>query len=598
MRRLRQIALLAASLVAAIAVLPSCGLIATFDRSQIVEDAGFPDYVPSPEGGNDVRLQSLALDVAPIVPSFEPGITAYFARYRLPSAHAVFETSRIGITPVAFDPRVSITIPYAQPSPSSGQTSFVPLRASRDKINVSVFDRFGSSRQYEITLDITINDYLKASNTRSNARFGSAVAISGDTLVVGSRDESSNATGVNGDQSNTSLPGAGAAYVFVRSGDTWKQQAYLKGSSLAPNEAFGTSVAISGNTIAVGSPGEISNAGSVRIFTRSGTAWIPQALLRASILRPDDAAYGSGARFGTSIALSGDDLVVGAPEEPSATKGVDGDQSNVSAPGAGAVYTFTRTGTLWTQRAYVKSTHTAGGSRFGASVSYAAGTLAVGSEVGSSVNRGGAAYLFTKSGVSWAVGPFVEASNASRDALFGTAVSLSPSGLRLAVGAEREASAARGIDGDQSDTNADGAGAVYVFVKNGVGWTQEAYVKPSNTQPSIHFGHALSLAENTLAVGAWGESSGAVGFNGDEQSVLGQSSGSVYVFSYNSSWTQTRYVKASNPGNVAFFGDSVALSPSNDALVVGALGEKSKSTGVNGPQTDASLFFAGAVYVY
>lgn len=590
----------AAPVVVAILAMPSCGLIATFDRSLIDEDAGAPVNVGGPDGAtDDTRLRSLTIDVAPLAPSFAPEVESYSVRFRIPSAHATFETKRVGVMPVAFDPRVSITIPGASPAAASGVTSFVPLVTSRDVMSIVLADDFGGSTRYSVALEATVNDYLKASNTRSNARFGCAVAISGSTLVVGSREESSNATGVNGNQSDTSLPAAGAAYVFVRSGSSWRQEAYLKGGSFAPSEAFGTSVAISGNTIAVGAPGELSNAGAVRIFVRTGATWTQQALLRASILRPDDGVYGSGARFGASIALSGDDLVVGAPEEPSAATGVGGDPTNVAAPGAGAVYAFTRTGTVWTQRAYVKSAHTAPGSRFGTAVAYASGTLAVGSELGPSVNRGGAVYLFTKNGVSWIAGPWVEASNASRDALFGTAVALSPSGGRLAVGAEREPSGARGIGGDQDDTSADGAGAAYLFRKTGAAWTQEAYVKPSNTVAAMHFGHALSLAETTFAVGAWGESSGANGFNGAQSDVSRQSAGSVYVFTLRgASWTQTRYVKASNPGNVAFFGDALALSPANDALVVGALGEKSKSTGVNGVQSDTSLFFAGAVYVY
>src|SRR5262245_36866070 len=86
---------------------------------------------------------------------------------------------------------------------------------------------------------ITQQAYLKASNTNSLDGFGLSVAISGDTMVVGAIYESSNATGVNGNQNDNSLPASGAAYVFVRNGTTWSQQAYLKASNPGMNDYFG-----------------------------------------------------------------------------------------------------------------------------------------------------------------------------------------------------------------------------------------------------------------------------------------------------------------------------------------------------------------------
>ncbi|MBS2016287.1 MAG: hypothetical protein JST00_25615 [Deltaproteobacteria bacterium] len=584
--------------VVALSALPSCGLVATFDRTKVEEDAGPIDLLPPDDvAPGDARLASLSLDVAPLVPGFQPNQTSYGATYRMLSAYETFDERPVRVVAVPFDPFADVQVVGAVSQVRPGETASVFLRSSRHELGVAVVagDR-RDSRYYRVELDVRVSDYLKASNPRSEARFGSALAIEGTTLVVGAREESSRATGVNGDQSDTSLPGAGAAYVFVRTGSTWAQQAYLKGSSFAPGEGFGTAVAISGDTIAVGAPGELANAGAVHLFRRSGTTWSEQGVLRASNVRGDDPLYGKGARFGASLALSGDELVVGAPEEPSAAFGIDGDATSVSAPGAGAVYTFTRTGGVFTQRAYVKSIHTAAGSRFGAAVAYATGTVAIGSEVGPTPARGGAVYLFTKTGSSLAYGSFVQPTNASRDALFGTAVALSPNGAILAVGAEREASRALGIDGDATDTTADSAGAAYLFTRSGSSWAQRTYVKPSNTRPGMHFGHAVAMRNDTLVVGAWGESSNATGFNGNETNFTMPSAGATYVFRLGSTWTQSKYVKASNPGNVAFFGDAVAAT--DTVLVVGALGEKGSSKGVNGPESAASLFFAGAVYVY
>ncbi|MCX6606665.1 MAG: FG-GAP repeat protein, partial [Acidobacteria bacterium] len=119
---------------------------------------------------------------------------------------------------------------------------------------------------YPIVVDpITQRAYLKASNTGASDYFGYSVAISGDTVVVGAPLESSNATGVNGTQSDNSAIYAGAAYVFVRSSGsgTWTQQAYLKASNTEASDYFGQSVAISGDTVVVGAYGESSNATGV-----------------------------------------------------------------------------------------------------------------------------------------------------------------------------------------------------------------------------------------------------------------------------------------------------------------------------------------------
>jgi len=105
--------------------------------------------------------------------------------------------------------------------------------------------------------------YLKASNTGADDQFGYSMALSGDTLVVGAYLEDSNATGVGGEQGNNSASESGAAYVFVRSGGLWSQQAYLKASNTGMGDGFGLSVALSGDTLVVGANFEDSNATGV-----------------------------------------------------------------------------------------------------------------------------------------------------------------------------------------------------------------------------------------------------------------------------------------------------------------------------------------------
>src|SRR5436190_17982295 len=105
--------------------------------------------------------------------------------------------------------------------------------------------------------------YVKASNTGGGDLFGWTVSFSGDTMVVGAANEDSSALGVNGNPSDDSSPSSGSAYVFVRNGSTWVQQAYLKASNTRLLSAFGSSVAISGDTIVVGAYGEDNNARGV-----------------------------------------------------------------------------------------------------------------------------------------------------------------------------------------------------------------------------------------------------------------------------------------------------------------------------------------------
>ena len=190
--------------------------------------------------------------------------------------------------------------------------------------------------------------YLKASNTDGADQFGLQVAISGDTVVVGASRERSDADGVNGDESNNSILSSGAAYVFVRSGNTWTQQAYLKASNSGGSDFFGEALAISGDTIVVGAAGESSAAegvdgdesdnsefltGAAYVFQRSGNTWSQQAYLKAS-------NSGEGDVFGTSVAISGDTIVAGAASEDSAATGINGNQNDNSVVRSGAVYIF------------------------------------------------------------------------------------------------------------------------------------------------------------------------------------------------------------------------------------------------------------------
>jgi hypothetical protein len=328
--------------------------------------------------------------------------------------------------------------------------------------------------------------YIKASNTGVRDSFGGSVSLSadGNTLAVGAPYEDSNATGINGEQTNNNADEAGAVYVFTRTATDWSQQAYIKASNTDADDWFGNSVSLSadGNTLAVGAFKEDSNAtysGAVYVFTRTATDWSQQAFIKAS-------NTGGGDLFGNPVSLSadGNTLAVGAIWEGSNATGINGGDSaeeNNDAEDAGAVYVFTRTATDWSQQAYIKASNTGTGDRFGASVS------------------------------------------------------LSADGNTLAVGAIWEGSNAIGINGGDSveeNNDAEDAGAVYVFTRTASVWSQQAYIKASNTGPYDEFGTSVSLSAdgNTLAVSAPYEDSNATGINGDQMNNSLFSAGAVYVY--------------------------------------------------------------------
>ena len=438
--------------------------------------------------------------------------------------------------------------------------------------------------RYPLTIDpIAQQAYLKASNTGSGDLFGWSVAASGDTVVVGAKNEDSNATGINGDEADNLASQSGAAYVFVRDGETWRQEAYLKASNTGPRDSFGASVAVSGDTVVVGAPSEAST-GAAYVFVRNGTNWSQEAYLKASNTGPDDS-------FGASVAVSGDTIVVGARREDSNATGINGDEADNSASQSGAAYVFVRDGETWRQEAYLKASNT-GLSQFGASVAVSGDTVVVGapSEAGT-----GAAYVFVRNGTNWSQEAYLKASNTGRSDCFGEKVAISSD--TVVVGAFGEDSNATGINGDEADNSALYAGAAYVFVRDGTTWSQEAYLKASNTKPDNFFGASVAVSGITVIVGARGEESSSTGVNGDETSNSALYAGAAYVFvRRGTTWSQEAYLKASNTDSSDFFGRSVAIS--SDAIVVGASDESSSATGINGNEGDNSAREAGAAYVF
>jgi hypothetical protein len=494
--------------------------------------------------------------------------------------------------------------------------------------------------------------YLKASNPDADDHFGCggqldghagwgvAVSSDGTTVAIGAPHESSGARGINGNQNDNAMYASGAVYVFVRSGAGWVQQAYVKPSNPQMGAEFGHVVALSadGNTLAVSAFGEASKstgvngsgddhsipqAGAAYIFTRTGTSWAQQAYIKASNTGNAAAtadSFGDGDQFGASLALSDDGrtLTVGAITEDSASPGINGKQDDNSAQSAGAVYVFALAGKTWEQQAYIKAANPDPGDMFGYSVSLSAdgNTLAAGSfdEGGSSrgingpydnMRRGsGAVYVFTRAGSTWTQQAYIHADNAEAGDSLGVNVVLSDDGNTLLASSLDEDCKATGVNasGCDNDRMEDvSTGAAYIFVRSGTTWTQQAFLKASNTGPNDWFGSraALSGDGNTAALGASLEDSSGKGINGKQDDDTASESGAVYVFTRTgTAWRQQYYVKSSNAEAFDEFGGSVALSRDGRIMIASAHAEDGGSKGAGGNKADNSLSESGAVYVF
>jgi hypothetical protein len=221
----------------------------------------------------------------------------------------------------------------------------------------------------------TLEAYLKAGNTGASDMFGADVAISGDTIAAGARLEDSNAMGVNGDQTNDTAQSSGAAYVFARSGTTWSPEAYVKATNTEAFDEFGSSVAIDGDTLVVGATFEDS---ADEMVLDSGAAYVYARSgglwTSQAMLKASNA--GGGDIFGFSVAIDGDAVVVGARLEDGSATTIDGADDDL-AQDSGAAYLFLRDGTSWAQEAYLKAINSTTFDHYGHCVAVSGELIAV-----------------------------------------------------------------------------------------------------------------------------------------------------------------------------------------------------------------------------
>jgi hypothetical protein len=426
----------------------------------------------------------------------------------------------------------------------------------------------GLNRDVPPMLPVKQVAYIKASNTEAYDHFacgggnqghtGTSISMSGDgnTMAVGAPFESGGAKGVNGNQNDNAVYAAGAVYVYARQGNAWTQQAYVKASNPGQNDHFGSSVAVSrdGNTMAV------------------AAHW-----------------------------------------EASAATGVNGNQNDDSLPQAGAVYVFTRTGTTWTQQAYLKASNTGNaeqgdGDQFGFSLALSGdgNTVAVGAITEDGAARqingnqnddtaqsAGAVYVFSRTGTTWAQQAYVKSANHDAGDLLGFSVALSFDGNTLAAAAFNESGSGRGIN-RPDDNKSQGSGALYVFTRQSGAWSQEAYIKASRGETSDGFGFATSMSEdgNTIAVGSGDEACLTPGIDPPgcaDDAPPGRGAniwvGAAYVFVRSgATWSEQSFIKAPNARPYNSFGVRLALSGDGNSLAVTSYLEDNAGRGVRPPQ--------------
>ena len=335
-------------------------------------------------------------------------------------------------------------------------------------------------------LILTEQAILRPSDGTPRDLFGFSVAMAGDTVVVGAPTQDF-------------LPGdnSGAAYVFVRSGSTWLEQARLRPSSLSFMSFYGSSVAISGDTVLVGGMSRTyvfvrtgstwseqaellplqggmigtavaisgdtavastnANIGWVHVFVRNGSSWSEQASFQSP--EPFDG-------FGSALAISGDTLLVGA--------GAVDDQT-------GAVYVYQRSGSTWSQQARLVAADGAPGQRFGHSVNVSGDRLAVGTT--QPAGSAGVVYTFVRSGSTWLQESKLLSSNGGS---IGSSVALSAD--LLVTGAPIYPGA---------------GGSAHVFAHRGSAWSEQMVLVPSEEVPGDAFGAAVALSGTTVVVGTY-----------------------------------------------------------------------------------------------
>jgi len=323
---------------------------------------------------------------------------------------------------------------------------------------------------------------------------------------------------------------------------TWVMKQEINNPTPAGGDWFGSSISLYENTLVAGAKRDdtgATNTGSVYVYTRTGSAWALQQTINNPT--PDADEW-----FGSSISLYGNTLVVGAP--------------NDTVEDTGSCYVYTRMGLTWTIQQTITNPSPEASDWFGDSVSLYQDTLVVSASYDDTgAYNAGSVYVYTRTGGIWT--PQQTINNPTPDAhdWFGDSISLFQD--TLAIGVMRD------TPNDQH------TGSCCVYIRTGGVWTLQQTINNPTPEGYDSFGDSVSLFQDTLAIGAWGDETGE------------EDAGSCYVYiRMGSTWTLQQTINNPTPGYADDFGISISLH--QDTLVVGAYND---STGADG---------AGSCYVY
>lgn len=363
--------------------------------------------------------------------------------------------------------------------------------------------------------DAAVQQAATAATVGPNDQFGCSVAVSGTTAVIGA-----NALDKN----------SGAAYVYVRSGTTWRRQATLTDPADGEGDLFGSSVAVSstaaGTIAVIGAPGAGANgAGLAYVYVRSGKTWRRQATLTD----PDGQAEDN---FGAAVAVSGTTAVIGA-------YGVNKTR--------GAAYMYARSGGTWQLQAGFDDPSGHLSDEFGWSVTVSGATAVVGDpgrELSSTEHAAGAAFVYVRSGTTWRRQAAFYDPGATGPDSFGMSVSLS--GSTAVIGANE---------------TKNGQGAAYIYQRSGTAWHRIARLTAPHPTDYSGFGGSVAI-------------SGVRALIGDPLALL-TLCGTAFEFTRSGQGTWHERARLVNPGCAGGddFGASVALS--GTTALIGAPGKHS-----------------------
>ena len=377
------------------------------------------------------------------------------------------------------------------------------------------------------------------SDANASDSFGVAVAIDGNIAVVGAYQNDSNGSdcgaayvyelfgsqwiekqklvpsdGSAGDKFGRSVavegdtivvgsyygdsnkPDTGSAYVFSQIDANWVERQKLVAPDAASGDRFGCSVAIDNNTIVIGAYGDDSQAGSASVFVRNDSNWVFQQKLTVSDAEPADF-------FGYSVAIDNNIIIIGAPSD---------DYSNLSD--AGSAYLYEWRDTMWLEQNILRASDSGLSHHFGFSVALDANWAVIGAYEGDieGVSKAGAAYVFSNTGSDWVQQQkLFDANDPNSGDDFGWAVAIKNDTILV------------GCPDDFVDGNM--AGSVFEFVRTDTNWIQSERLAAGYANTNDRFGSSLALSGRNIIIGA------------PNNSNNGKSTGSAYIFNENDAVT-------------------------------------------------------------